>query len=432
MKNKLYLGVAREIITPEIGGNLYGYRPDVYSKSVHDDLTLTAFYFTDGDKSALMISATVCLMNTELCSDTLSLLEERFGIPKDCCQLHCTHTHSGPNLTGNYGWGEIDRKYYDGIFLPALLKAVEKAKASPIAVRMGVAVGNSYIGVNRRELRKDNTIALGQNPWGPFDPNMTVIAFRDESDKPVANIVHYGMHGTCAGMNTEITRDWSGIMIDELEKQSGAITAFFNGPEGDVGPRLTNGWTTGDITYVERLGGVAAQDAIGIYKNIRDYGDAELSVVTETVKIPLDKRVDLATAEAEYEKLKGHTVNIQGKMAKYYETQIQMYRDGYVDREFRELPQTAVSIGGVAFVSFPFELFSEIAMRVAKERPFPYTLSLSNTNGSEGYFVTEDQICRGGYEINMFKTGYGQPYADNADWHLVNETLRTLKKLSGG
>ena len=65
-------------------------------------------------------------------------------------------------------------------------------------------------------------------------------------------------------------------------------------------------------------------------------------------------------------------------------------------------------------------------MRVAKERPFPYTLSLSNTNGSEGYFVTEDQICRGGYEIDMFKTGYDQPYADNADLYLVNETLRTL------
>ena len=73
MKNKLYLGVAREIITPEIGGNLYGYRPDVYSKSVHDDLTATVFYFTDGVKSALMISAAVCLMNTTLCGDTLSL-----------------------------------------------------------------------------------------------------------------------------------------------------------------------------------------------------------------------------------------------------------------------------------------------------------------------------------------------------------------------
>ena len=81
-------------------------------------------------------------------------------------------------------------------------------------------------------------------------------------------------------------------------------------------------------------------------------------------------------------------------------------------------------------MSFPYELFSEIALRIARERRVPYTLSLSNTNGSEGYFVTEDQICRGGYEIDMFKTGYHQPYANNADWHLVSETLKNLDKLN--
>ena len=377
-----------------------------------------------------MISATLCLMNTQLCDGTLSVIEERFGIPKGNCILHCTHTHSGPNLAGNFGWGEIDGKYYDGIFLPALLRAVERAKASPVAVTVGVAVGNSFVAVNRRELRKDNTVALGQNPWGPFDPAMTVLAFRDEDGKAVANIIHYGMHGTCAGMNKEISRDWSGIMTDEVEKQSGAVTAFFNGAEGDVGPRLTNGFTVGDITYVERLGAVAAQDACAIYRGIRSYEEAELSVLDGSLRIPLEKRVSLETAEAEYEKLKGNTVNIQGKMAHYYKTQIELYRSGYVDQPVRELQQTVIAIGGVAFVAFPYELFSEISMRIARERAFPYTLSLSNTNGSEGYFVTEDQICRGGYEVGMFKTGYLQPYADNADMFMVNGTLENLNKLA--
>jgi hypothetical protein len=68
-------------------------------------------------------------------------------------------------------------------------------------------------------------------------------------------------------------------------------------------------------------------------------------------------------------------------------------------------------------------------MRIAQGSKIPYTLSLSNTNGSEGYFVTEDQICRGGYEIDMFKTGQLQPYADNADWHLILQTLKNLEKL---
>jgi len=92
---------------------------------------------------------------------------------------------------------------------------------------------------------------------------MTVISFADEEGKVVANIVHYGMHGTCAGRNYEISRDWAGVMVDDVERVSGAITAFFNGAEGDVGPRLTNGLTTGngDITYAERHGALAAHDA---------------------------------------------------------------------------------------------------------------------------------------------------------------------------
>jgi hypothetical protein len=116
---------------------------------------------------------------------------------------------------------------------------------APVAVRLGVAAQNSYIGVNRRELTLGNRIILGQNPWGPFNPEMTVLSFCDLEGKNIANIVHYGMHGTCAGINHEISRDWSGVMIDALEDASDGITAFFNGPEGDVGPRLTNGATTG-------------------------------------------------------------------------------------------------------------------------------------------------------------------------------------------
>ena len=41
----LCLGVAREVITPEVGSQLYGYTPDVFSEAVEDDLTVTAFYF---------------------------------------------------------------------------------------------------------------------------------------------------------------------------------------------------------------------------------------------------------------------------------------------------------------------------------------------------------------------------------------------------
>jgi hypothetical protein len=68
-------------------------------------------------------------------------------------------------------------------------------------------------------------------------------------------------------------------------------------------------------------------------------------------------------------------------------------------------------------------------LRIAREGIAPHCLSLSNTNGSEGYFVSQDQICRGGYEIDMFKTGRLQPYADDADFYLIKESINHLKEV---
>lgn len=429
MENTLLLGASCAKITPQVGGQLYGYRPDVMSDSVNDDLTVSAFYFKQDNTEALMISATVCLISTDLANEILKKIEKAFGIPKQNCLLHATHTHSGPNVAGTFGWGEIDRAYCDSIFVPKILEAVKEAKESLVPVKMSVSRGESLVGINRRELRENNRIALGQNPWGPFDPKMTVLSFVDKDQNSIANIIHYGAHGTAAGTNHEISRDWSGIMIDTVTAEFGGITAFFNGPEGDVGPRLTNGKTVGDIGYVKRLGGIAAQDAVRIRKDAKCYRDVTLEVSEHKLNIPLDKRIPLEKARAEYEPIKGSTVNAVGAKANYLETVIASYENGYEDLEALPVSQTVIRIGDVAFVGFSYELFSEIGMRIAQASPIPYTLSLSNTNGSDGYFVTEDAICRGGYEIEMFKTKYIQPYSDNADWHLVTQTLEHLRNL---
>lgn len=102
---KLHLGVARELITPPLGVPLYGYRPSAIAARVEDDLTATAFYFKQGSVEALMISVTVCLLNTALVARLRSLIEEKFGIPGQLCMVSATHTHSGPNTNGQLGWG---------------------------------------------------------------------------------------------------------------------------------------------------------------------------------------------------------------------------------------------------------------------------------------------------------------------------------------
>ena len=154
-------------------------------------------------------------------------------------------------LVSNPGWGELDEEYCNCVFRPAFLRAAEDAFDNMQEVTVGMASGKSEVGVNRRELNKENAIVLGQNPQGIYNPEMSVVSFKNNTGEVVANIIHYGCHGTSAGIITAISRDWEGVMCDLLEKHSGGMSAFFNGPEGDVGPRISNGKTAGhDIKYI--------------------------------------------------------------------------------------------------------------------------------------------------------------------------------------
>ena len=425
----LCLGVARENITPEIGGQLYGYRPDIFSESVADELTVTVYYFQQGKTKALMISGTVCLISTELSHSILSLIEQKFHIPRQNCMLCATHTHSGPNTSGQSGWGDIDSEYCEERFVPAILSATEKAIKSVQPVKMGIAHGVSLVGINRRELNENNNIILGQNPWGPYNPEMTVLSFVDADEKTVANLIHYAAHGTAAGANHEITRDWSGVMIDALEKQSGGITAFFNGPEGDVGPRISNGKTVGNLDYVHEIGELAAKDALAIFGKISSYSDVKLSVSNQKLTIPLKNRMSFEESKTMFERYKNETVNLPGMMRKYFEEVIDSYNNGFVDKKAVEAEQVLIALGDVVFASFAYVLFSEIGMRIDRAIKTKSVLSLSNTNGSEGYFITQDAICRGGYEVDMFLYGHLQQFTDDADFYLMQETVKHIQNL---
>lgn len=427
---KLYLGVSRRIITPEIGGQLYGYRPDIRSTSVEDDLNVTVFYFSQGECRALMLCATVCVIQTALAQQIITQVSQITGISQDNILLSATHTHSGPNTGGTVGWGDLDHAYCRDIFIPAILSAAQEAVENTKSVTMYAARGKSYVGVNRRQLLPNsNRAVFGQNPWGAFCPHMTVLSFKDEQGATVANLIHYGCHGTAAGANTEITRDWPGIMTDALEAATGGITAFFNGAEGDIGPRLTNGDTVGDITHVHELGQRAAADALRIYVKAEEQKEVALLSKAFDVHIPLKPRMEKAEAEKMLDQYRGETVNIKGTLRNYAERILAAYEDAVPQQTHFVFRQGLVQLGSFVFTSYPFELFSEIAMRVDDAFPEKNILALSLTNGTENYFATEDALCRGGYEVEMYRYGHDQSYEENADLRLVMSAVENVKQL---
>ncbi len=428
---KLNLGVARGIITPKIGCMLYGYSSQPHATGVHDDLTVTVYAFSYGEKKLLYINATLCVFRNDVAAELRKMISEKFGIAYENIVLGTTHTHSGPSVAGmSKAWGGFDFEYYEEILKPVLFSTIGEAFENVEPVTMATAFGNSDIGVNRR-MWKDGTnkMWLGECPWGILNTKMTILSFKAEDGTVKGNLVCYGAHGTSAGASTLITRDWSGYMVDALEKKTGGLTAFVLGPEGDVGPRKMLGLDS-CMEETEALGEYSAKEVIRIFENHGEYKDVSLDAKNCRIKIKLLPRMSREDAISKMEELKkGVMYNMETVQYEHCEATVKSYDEGYKEREYDEFEQVVFRIGDVAFTTFAFEIFGEIGLRIEYAVKDLNVVNMVCTNGQMGYFPTQSQIALGGYEITMFKNHGIQVYADDADYSAIVSTVENINSL---
>lgn len=431
--SKLKVGVGREIITPKVGTYLFGYEPRE-AKRVNDDLRATAVVFEQDGVKSLLINVEVLYFETETANAVKALIEKEVGIKHSNIILAATHTHSGPCLSGN----KKDCEYLETVFTPGCLNATKKAVATLQNAIMGIGTSRCDIAVNRREILENGSVALGQNPWGPYNPIMTCVAFKNEADEPILNMICYGMHSTASACNYEITRDWSGIMLDRLEFETGATSIFLCGAEGDIGPRLINGRTTGivkktqdrhsGLQYAMELGGRATYSAMEAYSNVKEYNECDMQVICDTIRLPYAKPITLEEAKAEFAKYPEDGDHWDFIFRNHYKSIINGYENNYFPENL-ELQQTIIKIGNLAIVPFPFEVFSEIELRLQKYSPVPYTITLSNADGYYAYLPTQSQFINGGYEVKTFRLFNEFTLEENTDTTIIGENLRLLRKL---
>ncbi len=424
--NTLQVGVAREIITPPIGTLLMGYTPLRPALSIHDDLHVCCFALKSGDTLAMLIAADLC--NIYYPQEKLrAAVNAASGVPVDSIILSCTHTHSGPTAQ------DIPEgiAYVESVFIPQMQKAAAAAVAALRPAQVGWGSAWSDVGVNRRQLREDGKIIHGQDPHGTWDPTMTVISFREPDGTPIGNIIQYGCHNTASGKTDEVTRDWCGVAIDRLQEISGGITAFINGCGGDCGPRLPNGKTTANLEMAMELGGKAAMDAVRAWRSIRHWEDVPVKVLQRTFQMPLAELGTPGQLRAQAAAM-GDPEKMNRTVRMKYEVLLERaeyLEQGNVPPTTKPMELTALSLGGFALCALPFEIFSRITLRIKEHSPFAHTVVPGYSNGGMGYFPSKDQLCRGGYEVNMFLYRRTLALSDDAEQHLVEFSLQLLREL---
>lgn len=426
-------GSAKEIITPPLGTFLYGYPSKRPAAGVNDDLTAAAAVFTNGSVTAAVVSVTICSIPTSLCDRVRELVKNEIQIDGI---IFCTsHTHSGPATVSTAGWGNADEYFIEEILIPKLIKVLKDAYAAVRPAEIGIGETQSYVGINRRQVKEDGSVRLGMNKWGIYDPRMRVISIRSTDDKSIiATMVHFGAHGTSAGgtNNPLITRDWSGIMTDRLEVLTGAPCLFLLGAEGDVAPRVTGPVYFADgklnhdrIDQMTELGGRAAGDAANAYSAVRTYRVPEMKLIEGEIALPYERLPSAEEARDALKKIPEDAEGMEAYERKHWESVLD-YADKPVQTALR-YKQIILVLDNIAIVPHPFEIFQMIALRLGEYSPFEHTLSLANANGTNGYLPAKDDIARGGYEVWSARYRYGYLLTEDADTEIINQNLKLLR-----
>src|SRR5260370_10717573 len=204
---QLQAGVANVDITPSVFGPMYGYanRKCGPANGKHDPLFAKALVLATGEARLAIVTLDLGSIVSENLRREVSA---KLRIP--VLLLAASHTHSGPNFLPSEGSvrGVTPRTFepspYQVELEQKVFAAIERAASTMFSARLVIGRGSLQLGYNRLLLRDDGRArALFDNlervPYGPVDPEYTLLSVEDMTGATRALLVHYACHAVVLG-----------------------------------------------------------------------------------------------------------------------------------------------------------------------------------------------------------------------------------------
>ncbi|HZY62643.1 MAG TPA: neutral/alkaline non-lysosomal ceramidase N-terminal domain-containing protein [Edaphobacter sp.] len=417
-QSTMFVGVAKRVITPELGSELAGFdaRKGV-ATAVHDDLYVRAVVFDASGETVVLLTLDLIGISQKTTDAVREAVYASTGIAKRNVILCATHTHCGPVTIKHFFNGNQPKdETYLKLLKAKTIDAIEEAFANrtPARLRSGL-VKVKGVAVNRRT-------ESGQ----PIDDLAGVLAVESPEGKLRAVVVSYACHPTVLGPNTlDVTRDFPHYLDIELTKQLGddVTVLYFNGTEGDLS-----------------IGHKSFLSAVGVIADFRTYAKAEeigsrlakavlaglpqlivekSEVVSThiTVSLPLksyepypvmqQKTIDakqLLDAESATVPEGAETpFDVILKRQNYLFARIEEYYASLLaeqpDMKTLDVEVSVVRLGKTALLFVPGEIFVEIGLAIRSRSPFAKTILFGLANDYIGYVPTIEQAKLSGYEV---------------------------------
>ena len=437
--SKLSVGYAKVDITPRKPVQLTGYGTDLHrlSDNVLDPLYATCLAFTDENG----YTALVYTLDVLYCDKWMRpAISEAIGLPVEQIHLSATHTHSGPYVWLGPKTPPEAREYLTTIMKDGLIEAAEKALADRKPAEMYITetatVGFAYV---RRYQMEDGTFAghhygnLDQRIVGhesDADDVLQMVKFVREGGKDVV-IANFGVHTHFTGGDHKynISADVAGAMRAKMELALDCRFAYFAGAAGNIDPVSRIKTEPNYPDHIE-FGRALADCALKI-------NDTYRKVAVGPVKakaIPLDLKVDHSLDYLE--DIAREIVNEWKKTGDRMTCNQMCYKHGLhsvyhaesiIDKlvlgETMDIELGVISVGDVAFVMMPYEVFDTNAMFIKENSPFEMNVIATCCNLVRSYIPSAIACEHGGYSVDRCR------YVPGTAEYLADEFVSALKEL---
>jgi len=307
------------------------------------------------------------------------------GVPEENVWIHATHAITTPHVPGNADhaptFEEIQATHYYEAVESAITEAAQQAADSFQYALAGWGTGTCDVNMNRDVLFPDGKWYIGLGSTKPSNKTMTVLRLDSLFGDPIGFFISYGIKPTCidnsemAAKTRQISSDVPGLACRLMEEEFGAPALFGMPAAGDQVPKKWcwyQAWdpTANDgaggavwvdegvakgLTWVQELGTIMGDDAIGIAENISCTATSRKLAITQGFFTTQNKK----------------------------------------DGTDADIPVGVIRFGDSAFVGFKPELNCVTEQELWAASPYSHTILLSFLNGDQKYMPDADSYTWG-------------------------------------
>lgn len=416
MMEKLHVGYSRKAMPTELGLRIAGYGNDEkrHAEEIRDDVCFTCLAFTQGEETILLFTEDTLGASAAFVEKFREHVSEATGVPANRIMLCGTHTHAAPPHFSN---ADEMLPYKEKCFQVAAETAQEALADRASTELYGTKFQTEGMTFVRHYKMADGTYA-GAN-FGSFknstivdhaakaDEEMILIKMVRSGDKKDIMLMNFQAHPCFTGGSNKyvISADFVGTARDAFEQQTGMHFAYFTGSAGNQNASSKIEAECPVEKTVEQYGAEIAQLAINAMDNMEKLEGEGIKVAQVRRTFPCNHYKQERLPEAQevidlYRKTDQATANTLVRKYNFIS-----FREAFGIVSCSRHPESdtleldAVYIGGMAFVTTPFETFSHTALYVKEHSPFKYTMLFSQGNGRYSYMPSKEAFEYGCYEV---------------------------------